>query len=155
MAQLAEQQRPGLNINTQVLMQASLGIFIGNWQKWLEGGVITDRSITNQQESSVPVAMFASRQNWIMSRLRVPGETCLYALVYLSSSPCFIGESKRAVEENIITCHMLQIPRELLAVLRGRNKYLQATEIVAYGAILKWGTIIGILIIARRRANNE
>lgn len=26
----------GLNISTQVLMQASLRIFIGNWQKWLE-----------------------------------------------------------------------------------------------------------------------
>jgi hypothetical protein len=59
----------GLNSNTQVLMQASLRIFIGNWQEWLEGGVITNRSVTNQQESWVPVARFASRQNWIMSSL--------------------------------------------------------------------------------------
>lgn len=38
-----------LNINIQVLMQVRISI--GNWQKWLEDGVITDRSATNQQES--------------------------------------------------------------------------------------------------------
>lgn len=84
-----------LNISTQVLMQTSLRIFIGNWQKCLEGGVITDRSVTNQQESSAPVAMFASRQNWIMSRLREYHAAPAYRhWVYLSSSPCYVDERR-------------------------------------------------------------
>lgn len=57
-----EAGRPRLNTNTRVLTQASLRILIGNWQEWLEDGVITDRSLTNQQESWAPVARFASRQ---------------------------------------------------------------------------------------------
>lgn len=62
--------------------------------------MIIDRSVTNQQESSVPVAMFASRQNCIMNRLRGYHEKPAYMrLVYLSSSLCFMDESKRAVEQ--------------------------------------------------------
>lgn len=62
--------------------------------------MIIDRSVTNQQESSVLVAMFASRQNCIMSRLRGYHEKPAYMhLVYLSSSLCCMDESKRAVEQ--------------------------------------------------------
>lgn len=62
--------------------------------------MITDRSVTNQQESWVPVAMFASRQNCVMSRLRGFHEKPAYMhLVYTLSSPCFMDESKRAVEQ--------------------------------------------------------
>ena len=62
--------------------------------------MITDRSVTNQQESSVPVAMFASRQNCIMSGLRgYPEKPASMHLVYLLSAPCFMDESKRAVEQ--------------------------------------------------------
>lgn len=62
--------------------------------------MITDRSVTNQQESLLPVARFASRQNWIRSGLRgyreKPAST---HLVYLSFAPCFMDESERAVEQ--------------------------------------------------------
>lgn len=62
--------------------------------------MIVDRSVTKQQESSVSVAMFASRQNCIMSRLRRYHEKPTYMhLVYLSSSLCFMEESERAVEQ--------------------------------------------------------
>lgn len=61
--------------------------------------MITDRAVTNQQESWVLVARFASRQNCIMSRLRGHHEKPVYMhSVYMSSSPCFMDESKRAEE---------------------------------------------------------
>lgn len=85
----------GVNVNAQVLVQARLRIFTGNRQKWLEGGVITDRSVTNQRESSAPVAVFASRQNCVMSRRRGHHEDPAYMhLVSLSPSPCFMDESE-------------------------------------------------------------
>lgn len=62
--------------------------------------MITARSVTNQQGSSVPVAMYVSRQNCIMSGLRGYHEKPAYRhLVYLSSSPCYVDESEQAVEQ--------------------------------------------------------
>lgn len=96
--------------------------------------MIIDRSVTNQQESSVPVAMFASRQNCIMSRLRGYHEKPAYMhWVYLSSPLCFMDESKRAMEQEIVTCLVLWVPRELSVALKGRDKHTQAAERLSLG----------------------